>query len=85
MNTYRTFEADGEMNARWAKEKGKCGVRCLALWGAQSFADEATASSMCQEYYGDFSFDKVEGAGHWIAEERPQEFVEKIVKWVGRS
>ncbi|EMC93494.1 hypothetical protein BAUCODRAFT_243721 [Baudoinia panamericana UAMH 10762] len=82
MNTYRAFEADGEMNNKWVKEKGKCKVRCLNLWGAQSFSDEKTAMTMAEPYYEEVGFEMVTGAGHWIAEERPAEFVEKVLKWV---
>lgn len=85
MNTYRTFEADGEMNNKWAQEKGKCPVRCLALWGSESFADETKAMSMCDEHYDSASFATVAGAGHWIAEERPKEFVEAVLAWVGKE
>ena len=82
MNIYRAFEADAVMNEKWAVEKGKVAVRCLSLWGGKSFANEEQASSMCEGYYSDYSFDTVEGAGHYIAEERPHHFVEKVAKWV---
>ncbi|KAK5121386.1 hypothetical protein LTR85_005218 [Meristemomyces frigidus] len=85
LNTYRAFEVDAQMNDKWAQEKGKCPVRCLSMWGAQSFADEAKATGMCDEYYNDFGFDAVPGAGHWIAEERPSDFVEKVLKWAGKG
>lgn len=85
MNAYRAFEADGEMNNRWAKDKGKCPVRCLSLWGSKSFADEESAKTMCDPYYERVSFDTVEGAGHWISEEKPDIFVEKVSKWVDGS
>ncbi|KAK3115674.1 hypothetical protein LTR53_004737 [Teratosphaeriaceae sp. CCFEE 6253] len=85
MNVYRAFEADGEMNEKWLKEKGKCKVRCMNLWGSKSFADEAVSRSMSEPHYESVVFDTVEGAGHWIAEERPKEFVEKVVQWVQQS
>lgn len=85
LNNYRTFEADAETNNKWAEEKGQCQVRCLALWGGKSFADEAKAMSMCNEYYESVEFGAVAGAGHWIAEEQPGHFVEKVLAWVGKS
>ncbi|TKA79554.1 hypothetical protein B0A55_02740 [Friedmanniomyces simplex] len=82
MDLYRAFEADGEMNVRWLEEKGKCGVRCLNLWGGKSFADEEMAMKMAEGFYESVRFGTVEGAGHWIAEERPREFVEMVLAWV---
>lgn len=39
------------MNNGWLKEKGKCDVRCLALWGAKSYTNEEVATKMVGEYY----------------------------------
>ena len=72
------------MTQQWIKEGGKSKVRCLALWGGKSFADEKVAMQMCDEYYESASFELVEGAGHWIAEEKPAEFVQKVLSWVGK-
>lgn len=83
-NVYRTFETDGEMNVGWVREKGKSKVRCLALWGEKSFAGEKEAVEMAGEFYEDVEFGSVGKAGHWIAEERPGEFVDAVLKWVGR-
>ncbi|KAK5737790.1 hypothetical protein LTR17_006438 [Elasticomyces elasticus] len=85
MNVYRAFEADGEMNSNWLQEKGKCEVRCLNLWGGKSFSDEAMSKTMSEPHYTNARFDTVESAGHWIAEERPNEFVSKVLKWVQQS
>lgn len=55
-NVYRAFERDGVTNNNWVKEKGKCKVRCLALWGDNSFAGEKLALDMCHEYYQNAEF-----------------------------
>ncbi len=81
LNCYRTFETDGVMNQQWVKEKGKCEVDCLGLWGGKSFADEKEIREMCEEYYDTVAYETVGGAGHWIAEEKPAEFVEKVIEW----
>jgi pimeloyl-ACP methyl ester carboxylesterase len=85
MNCYRTFEQDGEDNNAWVRNSGKCPVRCLALWGAESFSDEKASTAMCDSFYENVSFHAVPGAGHWIAEEKPAEFVDALVKWFGRD
>jgi len=84
LNVYRTFEADGKMNNAWVEKGGKCTVPCMNLWGGRSFADENMASEMMGRYYRSTHFDVVEGSGHWISEEKPQVFVEKVLGWAGR-
>jgi len=73
------------MNNEWAEKNGKSTVPCMALWGGKSFADEQTAQSMAEQYYQGVQCDFVEGSGHWIAEEKPSVFVEKVLKWVERN
>ena len=63
---YRAFERDGVHNNEWVKQEGKNDVRCLALWGDQSFADEKTALDMCAEYYNKSEYETVKDSGHWI-------------------
>lgn len=85
LNVYRAFEQDGEINNKVVQEKGKSKVPCLALWGGRSFADEKSARGMCEEFYEGrtIEFAAVPGAGHWIAEEKPREFVEKVTNFIG--
>ncbi|KAK4555752.1 hypothetical protein LTR86_006972 [Recurvomyces mirabilis] len=85
LNVYRAFEADAAMNNKWVKEKGKCEVRCMNLWGGKSFADEQKSNETSEAFYSSVKYDTVDGSGHWIAEERPREFVEKVVAWVESS
>lgn len=43
------------------------------------------AEKVAREFYESVEVGLVEGAGHWIAEERPLGFVEAVLEWVGRS
>lgn len=85
LNVYRCFEKDGEDNLKRIEEHGKCQVRSLALWGGQSFATEEMATNMAKEFYNDVQFVAIPGAGHWIAEEKPKEFVETLLQWFEKS
>jgi pimeloyl-ACP methyl ester carboxylesterase len=85
LNVYRCFEKDGEDNVSIVKAKGKSEVRSLALWGGKSFAGEEMATSMASEFYENVQFEMVAGAGHWIAEEKPKEFVEVLLRWFEKS
>ena len=66
LNVYRAFERDALHNNNWLKEKGKCDVRCLTLWGDSSWAGEADAIKMCKEYYSNVEYAKIKDCGHWI-------------------
>ena len=81
-NCYRAFEEDAAMNNKWKEEKGKCAVRCMALWGAESYIDEASANAMVGEFYQTVQYRGVKGCAHWIAEENPKDFVESVLNWV---
>ncbi|KAK4626084.1 Soluble epoxide hydrolase [Fulvia fulva] len=84
LNVYRAFEQDGEDNVARVQSSGKSKVRCLSLWGDSSFADEEAAKEMSGQFYEDVQFEQIEGCGHWIAEEKPGEFVENLVRWFER-
>jgi pimeloyl-ACP methyl ester carboxylesterase len=83
-NVYRTFEQDSEQNDAWLKEKGKSAVKVLSLWGETSYANESQAIAMLKTYYQSVEFAVITGAGHWVAEEKPGQFAEKVLAWVGR-
>ena len=84
-DVYRAFEEDAVANEKRVEEKGKCGVRCLALWGEKSYTDEEMATAMVGRYFERVAFGSVKGAGHWVAEENPGGFVESVLAWVGRE
>lgn len=84
MSVYRAFEADKEENIEWMKKEGKCKVPCLVLSGEGGpFVEEA--EGMASEMYdGPLEVAKVAGAGHWVAEENPEGFVEAVLKFVDK-
>lgn len=82
-NCYRAFEEDAEDNIHTVKEAGKCQVPCLGLNGAGSLLGGDRARRQCEEMYTDVKMEHVSGSGHWIAEENPEGFVEKVVEFVG--
>ena len=79
--TYRLFEEDAEMNRKWVKEGGKGKVRNLVLNGEASLLGEEQMG-MAGEVYQEPKGEKVEGSGHWLAEENPERFVEKVVEFI---
>ena len=80
-STYSTFEEDAEHNRQWLKENGKVKVRSMILSGAGSYIAKV-AESMAAEFYEDVKAGYVEGSGHWIAEEQPERFVEKVLEFI---
>ncbi|MBZ6493688.1 alpha/beta fold hydrolase [Natrinema longum] len=75
---YRAYDADAEHNQAHAEDPLEMPV--LALGGAASFRDlpirdmEAVATDVESEV--------VERAGHWIPEERPEYFVERLTEFL---
>lgn len=84
-NCYRAFEEDAEINNNWVKEKGKCKVRCLALWGGKSYFSEEAVTKSVGEYYENVIYGDIKGAGHWVAEEKPKLFIEAVLNWVAKG
>ena len=79
--TYGSFEEDAEHNRQWRQEQGKVKVRSMVLSGAGSFIAEE-AENMAAEFYEDTRHVTVEGSGHWIAEEQPELFVDKVLAFI---
>ena len=75
--TYAAFESDAVDNRNWRERDGKVGVRSMVLSGEKSL-HVAGAISMAREFYQDPEWDVVKGAGHYIAEENPEDFVAKV-------
>ena len=80
-DTYANFENDADDNRGWREKDGKVKVRSMVLNGAGSFIVDA-AEAMAREFYDDVSVGKVEGSGHWIAEENPEGFVKEVLGFV---
>lgn len=81
-NIYRAFEQDAVDNKRFVAEKGRCPVPCLTLWGDKSFADKDAALGMAEPFYSYCKFQAIAGSGHYIAEEKPGDFVTAVVRWL---
>ena len=78
-STYAAFEEDAEHNRQWRERDGKIKVRSMVLSGEGSFLAER-AESMGVEFYEDTRHESVEGSGHWVAEEQPAGFGEKVLE-----
>ena len=81
--SYRAFEQDAADNREWREKNGKVTVRNLILNGGGSFTSKEDAEKMAGEFYEGVRVGTVPEAGHWIAEENPQGFVEQVLGFVG--
>ncbi|KAI4155522.1 MAG: hypothetical protein L6R39_001215 [Caloplaca ligustica] len=80
-NVYRAFEEDKADNLRWLEEKGKVKVRAMVLSGDGTF-HVLGAEKMAREVDEDVVVGVVERSGHYIAEENPGGFVEKVLGFI---
>ena len=78
---YRAFETDAEENQEWLRQHGKCKVPAMALSGEHS-AHKDEAFDMFMEVHNNFEVISLEDAGHYIAEENPEEFVHEVLSFV---
>ena len=78
---YKAFEADAVQNEWWVREKGKVKVRNMVSSGDRSFIQEG-ALAMAREMYEDPVEGTVENCGHWLAEENPEDFVKKVLRFI---
>ena len=80
-NVYREFETDKVHNQSWLSQSGKIKVKNMILNGEKSKLAEG-ATEMAGEMYDNVIEGLVEGSGHWIAEENPQDFVKKVLGFI---
>ncbi|KAF2159709.1 hypothetical protein M409DRAFT_70884 [Zasmidium cellare ATCC 36951] len=85
MGWYAAFETDAEENLEWVRREGKCAVPTMVLSGERSWQREE-AEGMVREVTEDgvVEVGVVEGVGHYLAEEGPEEFVEVVLEFLGR-
>ncbi|KAF2177046.1 alpha/beta-hydrolase [Zopfia rhizophila CBS 207.26] len=83
INVYRAFEKDADENRKWIEQHGKSKVPALGMAG-KNFLVEKYTESMMQEMHDDTEVAFVENSGHYIAEENPEGFVEKVLEFVGK-
>lgn len=80
--TYAAFELDAAQNREWLETRGKVRVRNLVLTGA-SHALFAGAEGMASEAFENVNVRSVAEAGHFIAEENPEEFLKQVLSFLG--
>ncbi|ROV97237.1 hypothetical protein VSDG_04759 [Cytospora chrysosperma] len=81
---YRAFLEDAEENRAWVARHGRCAeVPAVCLSGGES-AHCGQAEGMFAEVHeqGTYQVEAVPGAGHFLAEENPEGFVEKTLAFV---
>jgi pimeloyl-ACP methyl ester carboxylesterase len=79
---YRAFATDAKENTEMLKKNGKCQVPAMALNGGESIW--RTKAYQVEEMYQHVDTESVPGSGHWIAEENPEAFVEKVLSFVAK-
>lgn len=82
--TYRMFEEDAKHNRAWREKNGKVKVRNCVMSGEHMFMT-AKALEMAEEYYEKPERIVIEGTGHWMAEEDPDQFVKKVLNFVEKG
>lgn len=80
---YRAFEKDKEENNAWINNHGRLKVPTLALF-AGGFMLAEKAEDMVHEICERGETFTVKDSGHWIAEEKPEVFVEQVLSFVKR-
>lgn len=82
-NLYRGFHQDAEDNKRWWREHGKCDIPALSLAGAESSLG-AVGDRQSEEAFEQHETAEISNAGHWVAEENPEEYIQVIIEWLSR-
>lgn len=82
-DVYRAFHQDCEDNRAILKNDGPCSVPAQTLNGDGSFL-AGIAEKMVSEMYANYETATVERSGHWCAEENPEDFVAKVLAFVGK-
>ncbi|MFH9090321.1 alpha/beta fold hydrolase [Streptomyces sp. NPDC017673] len=77
---FRAFEKDAEDNRRILAEKGKIKLPVLGLGGTASFF-LPIAEKMLSEAAENVTVRAVEDSGHWMAEEQPEQLLERLREW----
>ncbi|KAF2421078.1 alpha/beta-hydrolase [Tothia fuscella] len=78
---YRAFPQDSKDNQAQLRKTGKLKVPAAALNGEQSFLLEI-AKEQTEEFYKTCEVVTIDRSGHWIGEENPQDFVDKVFTFV---
>jgi pimeloyl-ACP methyl ester carboxylesterase len=85
-NLYRTLEQDAEDTRQWITEHGKCKVGCMLLNGEHSsYLEHAEEMALELVERTHMASAVVQQAGHFLSEENPHEFSERVLDFVVRS
>ncbi|RII17832.1 Soluble epoxide hydrolase [Streptomyces sp. YIM 130001] len=79
---YRAFDEDAAANRAALEREGRLTVPVLAVGGALSTSG-LLVEQMMREVADDVTGLVVPGAGHWVPEERPREFTEALLAFLG--
>ncbi|KAK4690886.1 hypothetical protein P7C71_g6003, partial [Lecanoromycetidae sp. Uapishka_2] len=82
--TYRMFGEDAKHNLAWREKNGKVRVRSCVMSGEHVFMT-AKALEMAEEFYEKPEMIVIEGSGHFLAEENPDQFVKKVLEFVEKG
>lgn len=83
LEVYRAFEEDAEENRKWLAEHGKVKLPSLLLIGKECMLTQG-AEMMASEYHEDAQAVTVEAAAHYIAEENPEGFVNRVLGFLNK-
>ena len=78
---YRNIPVDIAQNEALLKRDGKLAMPVLALGGAGGWGRGMEVVESCQRVAHDVRGGVVEGAGHWIPEEQPQELARLLLEF----
>ena len=78
------FDADKVHNLQWREKNGKVKTRAMILSGDASFIQE-NALEMAKEMYENVEQGLVKNSGHYRAEENPEDFVKKALRFVEKA
>jgi pimeloyl-ACP methyl ester carboxylesterase len=82
---YRSIPVDIAQNEALLKRDGKLPMPVLALGGAEGWGRRLEVMESCQRVAHDVRGSIVEGAGHWIPEEQPQELARLLLEFFAPS
>lgn len=82
-SVYDAFSQDAEDNQRWLEETGKCKVPLLMM-NAQLFDHVQDGPVMAHAMYQNYELAEIEGSGHFIAEEEPEQFVDVVLAFIAQ-
>jgi len=80
---YRAFPQDAKDNLKMLADRGKCSMPAAALCGEKSILLEV-AEEQTKQFYDNVEVVTVDESGHWTAEENPEDFVKKVLRFVSK-